>query len=87
MSIEQQQQQLAVCYSNSQDPSLQMAAKAINEYTEYCKNGQISKEEYVQLLQDIQSQINIRREVSDQNTLNTVNTVINSLINIATMIG
>jgi len=82
-TIQEHQQQLASV--NSQNPDVMSAAATINQYTEMCKSGQISKAEYVQLLQDMQSQINIQQNMIEQNNLIMLNTAINGLINIASL--
>ena len=62
------------------------AADQINQYTTMCLNGQISKDEYISLIQDMQRQVNINVQLMDQNKLNTINTAINALINIASAV-
>ena len=80
-SIEQHQQLLGTV--NSANPDVNSAAATINQYTELCKSGQISTVEYAQLLRDIQHTININAAAIEQQNLNTLNTVINGLIDIA----
>jgi hypothetical protein len=80
-TIEENQRMLANV--NSQNIDVNNTAAQINQYTEMCKNNQITREEYAQLLQDIQSQININAHMIEQQNLIMMNTAINGLINIA----
>jgi hypothetical protein len=81
MNIEQYQQQLINCYNNFQDPALQMIAKTASEYTEYYKKNQITKEEYIKLLEDLQNQNNINYDTFKQDNFGQINIIIASLIN------
>jgi hypothetical protein len=51
-----------------------------------CKAGQISKEEYVELIKDIQRQINIQASMAELESMEKLNTAINGLINIASVL-
>lgn len=86
MSVEQHQQSLAECYHNSNDPALKAAAEQANNYTEMMKAGQISKEEYIELMEDIQRQANISNSVDHQQLLTHMNTAINGLVNLAKLV-
>lgn len=79
--IEQHQSMLASI--SSQNPDLNAAAQTVNQYTEMCKAGQLSREEYVQLIQDVQRQINIQSNMAELDAMETLNTAINGLIAIA----
>lgn len=81
MSVEYNQQLLSSVQSN--DPEFMQAALSANELTEMCKAGQISKEEYAELLRDIQRKININQSMSELENLSRLNTAINGLIAIA----
>lgn len=72
---------------NSQNPDVNNMAATINQYTEMCKNNEITREEYAQLLQDIQSQVNINAHMVEQQNLILMNTAINGLINIAKLVA
>jgi hypothetical protein len=85
MSIEYHQSILASI--SSQNPDVNAAAATVNQYTEMCKAGQISKEEYAQLLRDVQSQINIQASMAELKSMEMLNTAINGLINIATLVA
>ena len=85
MSIEYNQSLLASI--SSQNPDVNAAAAQINQYTEMCKTGQISREEYAQLLRDIQSQINIQASMAELDSMEKLNVAINGLITIASLVG
>lgn len=84
MSIEQHQSLLAEI--SSKNPDLVQAASNVQEYTELFKQGQLSKEEYADLIEDIQRQINIQHSVSELESMEKLNTAINGLINIAKLL-
>jgi hypothetical protein len=84
MSIEYNQSLLAGI--SSQHPDVNTAAAQVNQYTEMCKAGQISKEEYVELIKDIQRQINIQASMAELESMEKLNTAINGLINIASVL-
>ncbi len=79
--IEFQQGILASVRTNN--PMLNEAAATVQQYTEMCKAGQITKEEYAELVLDVQRAINIQENMSDLETLEKLNTAMNGLINIA----
>jgi hypothetical protein len=85
MSIEYHQSILASI--SSQNPDVNAAAATVNQYTEMCKAGQISKEEYAQLLRDVQSQINIQASMAELDSMEKLNTAINGLITIASLVA
>jgi hypothetical protein len=84
MSIEQNQQLLTEINSHNSDCN--EAAKLVFQYTEMCKRGEVSKEEFVELIEDIQRQMNIRASMVELENLQRLNTAINGLINIAKMV-
>ena len=85
MSVEQFQHQLLECFNGSPDINVQTAAHTANQYTEMLKAGQLSKEEYVQLLADIQQTNQINNSVDNQQAMEYMNTAINGLITIASL--
>jgi len=87
MSVEQFQQQLLECFNGSQDSNVQAAAQTTNQYTEMVKTGQLSKDEYIQLLNDIQQTNTINKSADNQQVMEYMNTAINGLINIASIVG
>jgi polyhydroxyalkanoate synthesis regulator phasin len=84
MSIEYNQSLLASL--SSVDSGIGKAAAAVNEYTEMCKTGQLSKEEYAELILDIQRQININESMGELESLERLNIAINGLIEIAKLV-
>lgn len=84
MSIEYNQSLLASI--SSENPDVNAAVQYVNQYTEMCKAGQISKEEYVQLVEDIQRTVNIRGQMAELDAMQKLNTAINGLINIAKLV-
>lgn len=86
MSVEQHQQSLLQTYQGSNDPLVKAAADQANNYTELFKSGQITKEEYVELMQDIERTNNINKNVHNQEMLIYMNTAINGLISLAKLV-
>lgn len=84
MSIEQNQQLLEEI--NSQDPHMMEAARLAHHYTGMFQNGELSKDEYIELVADIQRQINIREAMIELENLQRLNTAINGMINIAKLV-
>lgn len=82
--IEYQQGILASVRTNN--PMLNEAAATVQQYTEMCKAGQITKEEYAELVLDVQRSINIQENMSDLETLEKLNTAMNGLINLAKLV-
>jgi polyhydroxyalkanoate synthesis regulator phasin len=70
----------------SQNPAVNEEVKAIYEYTDLLAAGKISKEEYTELVLDIQRTLDINKQYIEQDKLNTINTCINGLINAASLI-
>lgn len=68
------------------NPMLNEATQAVQQYTEMCKRNEISTDEYVELVQDIQRKINIQENMDDLATLEKINTAINGLISIAKIV-
>lgn len=85
MNFEELQHQLLICFAST-DPTIQNAANTANQYTELLKTGQISKEEYQQLLQDIQSTIVISENMQELEAKERLNVAINGLINLASLV-
>jgi hypothetical protein len=83
MSVEQLQQQLGECFNGSQDSNVQQAAQTANQYTELFKQGQLSKDEYTQLMSDIARTNEINKSVDNQQVLEYMNVAINGLITLA----
>jgi polyhydroxyalkanoate synthesis regulator phasin len=84
MSIEYNQSLLASI--SSSNPDVNAAAQQINELTEMCKRGEISKEEYAELVEDVQRQVNIQANMAELEAMERLNTAINGLISIAKLV-
>jgi hypothetical protein len=83
MSVEQHQQALLSSYNSSQDPAVQGAADTANQYTELFKTGQITRDEYVALMEDIARTNDINKNMSNMEVLEYMNVAINGLVNLA----
>jgi polyhydroxyalkanoate synthesis regulator phasin len=84
MTIEYNQSLLASIASNN--PDLNAAVQQVNELTEMCKRGEISKEEYTELVEDVQRQVNIQASMAELEAMQRLNTAINGLISIAKLV-
>ena len=83
MSVEQLQQQLNECFNISQDPTIKQAAQTANQYTEMFKAGQLSKDEYTQLMGNISNVNAISNSTGDLQALEFMNLAIRGLIKLA----
>ena len=81
MTIEYQQSVLASLGGGN--PDLAAAAAQVNQLTEAYKAGQMSTEEYVELVEDVQRQVNIQGYMAELEGMVHLNTAINGLILIA----
>jgi hypothetical protein len=86
MSVEQHQQALLESYNGSSDPKVQESAHTANQYTELFKSGDVSKEEYVQMMEDIIRINNINRSMDNVQVMEHMNVAINGLINLASLV-
>ena len=84
MSIEYNQSLLASI--SSSNPNITAAAQQVNELTEMCKRGEISQEEYAELILDVQRQVNIEANMAELEAMERLNTAINGLVNIAKLV-
>ena len=84
MSVESFQGQLGQAFT-SPDPAIQQAANTANQYTESFKQGQISKDEYTQLMADINNSARISQSMNDLSNLEMLNTAITGLITLASL--
>lgn len=82
-TVQQHQEQLASV--NSKNPAVTDAASKVHEYTDMCLRGEITREEYVELVKDIQRELNINQHMVEQDNLILMNTAINGLINLASL--
>jgi hypothetical protein len=79
MSVEQQLEALF----NTGDPSLQDLAVRANELKNALASGQISKSEFMEMLQDLAHEKNINESAHDLEVKEAVNTALNALVAIA----
>jgi predicted ATP-grasp superfamily ATP-dependent carboligase len=84
MTVEYNQSLLASI--SSQNPDVNAAIQYVNQYTEMFKAGQISKEEYVQLVEDVQRTVNIRGQMAELEAMQKLNTAINGLLSLVSII-
>jgi len=84
MTIEHNQSLLASI--SSSNPDLNAAVQQVNELTEMCKRGEISKDVYVEIVEDVQRQVNIQASMADLEAMQRLNTAINGLISIAKLV-
>lgn len=86
MSVRTFQGQLGQAFT-SQDPAVRQTAQAANEYTEMFKSGQLSKDEYQQVMTDLATSARINQSMNDMANLELLNTALNGLINLASLAG
>jgi hypothetical protein len=84
--MEQLQEQLLECFNKSPDINVQTAAHTANQYTEMLKVGQLTNDEYVKLLADIQQVNKINNSVDNQQDMEYMNVAISGLITLASLI-
>lgn len=70
-------------YANIQDQKLQQIADNAAALTEDFSNGEISADEYAELLQDLETQTAIAEGSADLNAQKQLNTIVNAAITIA----
>lgn len=70
----------------SNDPVIQTEANTVGEYTEMMKAGKLSKDEYIELIADIQRTISIHQNMSEMEAKERLNVAINGLISIASLV-
>ena len=85
MTLDDLQRELLICFSST-DPAIQNAANLTNQYTEMLKAGEISRDEYVEILADIQRSIVISEQMLEMEAKQRLNLAINGLINVAGLI-
>jgi hypothetical protein len=82
-TVQQHQEELASV--NSRNPEVTDAAAKIHEYTDLCIKGEISREEYIELIKDVQRELNINQHMVEEDNLILMNTAINGLVNLASL--
>ena len=81
MSVEQQLEALF----NTGDPSLQDLAIRANDLKKALESGQISKGEFMEMLQDLAHEKNINESAHDLQVKIAVNAALEALVNVASM--
>lgn len=81
MSVEQQLEALF----NTGDPSLQDLATRANELKNALESRQISKGEFMEMLQDLAHEKNINESAHDLQVKIAVNAALEALVNVASM--
>ena len=82
MNLDEIQSQLAQI-AQSGDPTFSKFANDLNSLVEQAKSGQLSSSDATEILQDAQRQLNILQDMSQLNFKETLNTLINGLVMIA----
>jgi hypothetical protein len=85
MTFQDYQQQLTQCFS-SQDQNIQVAAQQANNYTEMLKAGQLNKQEYQELLLDMQRSAAITQSIDQAGYALMLNNVINGLLSVSSFL-
>ena len=85
MNFQDYQQQLEKCLG-SQDQNIQTAAQRANGYTAMLTSGQINKQEYQELLLDIQRSAAIAQSMDQAGYKELLNNIINGLITLTSLI-
>ena len=86
MSVETYEGYLGQAYT-SPDPAVKQAASDAAQYTNMFKAGQLSKEEYMQAIADLNNTARIQQSMNDLANLEMLNTAINGLITLASLAG
>jgi len=81
MTIEYSQSLLASI--SSQNPDINAAIAKVNEYSDMAKTGSITYAEMAELVADVQRQVNIQSNMAELDSMEKLNTAINTLILIA----
>jgi hypothetical protein len=81
MSVEQQLEALF----NTGDPNLQDLATRANDLKKALEAGQISKGEFMEMLQDLAHEKNINESAHDLQVKIAVNAALEALVNVASM--
>jgi hypothetical protein len=79
-----EEQQLEALF-NTGDPSLQDLATRANDLKKALESGQISKGEFMEMLQDLAHEKNINESAHDLQVKIAVNAALEALVNVASM--
>jgi hypothetical protein len=86
MSWSQWETEVLHIINNPDDENTRMVATATNAYGEELRAGNIRPGEYAELLLDLQRQITITENMSQMETKERLNTAINGLIKLASIV-
>jgi RNA polymerase-interacting CarD/CdnL/TRCF family regulator len=86
MSWSQWETEVLHIINNPDDENTRMVATATNAYGEELRAGNIRPGEYAELLRDLQRQITITENMSQMETKERLNTAINGLIKLASIV-
>ena len=85
MSVHDLETQLSECMGSNSDTTKDAAHQAM-QYTDMFKAGKITKEEYVELMEDVKHSANINQAMDDMQYLQNLNLAINGLVNLASAV-
>lgn len=85
MSLRDLETQLSECMGSNSDTTRDAAQQAV-QYTDMFKAGKISKEEYIELMEDAKHSANINKAMDDLQYLQNLNVAINGLVNLASVV-
>jgi hypothetical protein len=83
MSWQQWEHEVLQILNNTSDENTHMVANATATYTQELRAGNISQNEYAELLMDIQRQIVISENMAEFETKQRLNTAITALVTLA----
>jgi len=86
MTWQQWESEVLHIINNPDDENTRQVATATAVYTEELRTGNISQNEYAELLQDLQRQIVITENMSQFETKQRLNTAITALVTIASAV-
>lgn len=86
MSWQQWETEVLHILNNPDDENTRMVATATAAYTEELRAGNISQNEYAELMLDLQRQITITENMSQFETKQRLNTAITALVTLASAV-
>ena len=73
--------------TQTQDPVAQQLAEVLVQYTQQFQAGQMSRDEYVELVKDLQTEQLINAQCSDLAAKEQLNTICNAVVDVANMLS
>ena len=73
--------------TQTEDPAVQQLAGVLIQYTQQFQAGQMSKEEYAELVRDLQTEQLINAQCSDLEAKEQLNTICNTVLDAASMLS